>query len=301
MNTPSPKLIFIIPYRDRKEHKVFFQNYMKIVLEDYDPNDYMFYFVHQCDNRPFNRGAMKNIGFLATSRMYPNDYKDITFVFNDVDTIPYDKGVLNYETVDGVVKHFYGVKFALGGIFSIKGKDFEKTSGFPNFWAWGGEDNYMQHRCLSLGLRIDRSNFFPLQSPKILQMVEGLMRTISRTEAEMAFYKNTQDGINTIRNLSFILDNEYINVMQFDTLYDHKSYTFEQQNIQQENTIRFKTKGIRAAVNDELLRQQQPQQQQQPQRPQRQQQQRQQKGVIVRQNHSNNIPTIPLFFKNRFF
>ncbi len=60
-----PKLAFIVPYRDRKEHLTFFSVYMKHVLSDYDPKDYIVRFVHQKDGRPFNRGGMKNIGFLA--------------------------------------------------------------------------------------------------------------------------------------------------------------------------------------------------------------------------------------------
>ena len=245
--TIIPKLAFIVPYRDRKEHLTFFSVYMKHVLSDYDPKDYIVRFVHQKDARPFNRGGMKNIGFLEIKNEYPDDYQNITFVFNDVDTVPYDKNVIQYETRPGIVKHFYGVQFALGGIFSIKGVDFEKTNGFPNFWAWGGEDNYMQHRVLQSGLKIDRRNFFPLQSPQILQMVEGIMRTISRSEAEMVFYKTTNDGLNTIRNLNYEINNQdgdkcFIDVVGFETAYSHASNTYEEQNIHDEKRIKFKSR-----------------------------------------------------------
>ena len=260
-----PKFAFIVPYRDRKEHLTFFSVYMKHVLSVYDPKDYIVRFVHQKDGRPFNRGGMKNIGFLAIKNEYPNDYQNITFVFNDVDTVPYDKNVIQYDTRPGIVKHFYGVQFALGGIFSIKGADFEKTNGFPNFWAWGGEDNYMQHRVLQSGLKIDRRNFFPLQSPMILQMVEGIMRTISRSEAEMVFYKTTNDGLNTIKNLNYEFNNQdgdifFIDVINFDTAYNHTSNTYEEQNIHDEKRIKFKSRGIAAAAQDEKQRAQHQQQ-----------------------------------------
>ena len=107
---------------------------MKILLEDIT-EPYEIYFAHQCDNRPFNRGAMKNLGFIAIKNKYPNHYKDITFIFNDVDTFPGEKGMIDYITTPGIVKHYYGFNFALGGIFSICGADFEKAKGFPNFWG----------------------------------------------------------------------------------------------------------------------------------------------------------------------
>ena len=91
--TPSPatvpEIVFIVPYRNREEHKMFFTVYMKFLLEDMPPEKYRIFFVHQCDNRPFNRGAMKNIGFLAIRNMYPNEYKNITLVFLDVDNLPF--------------------------------------------------------------------------------------------------------------------------------------------------------------------------------------------------------------------
>jgi len=122
----TPKLVFIIPYRNRKEHKHFFLKYMDYLLEDWEKNDYQIFFIHQNDQRDFNRGALKNIGLYVIRTLYPNHYKKITIVFNDVDSLPYRKNLLNYETKKGTIKHFFGTKKTLGGIFSINAEDFEK-------------------------------------------------------------------------------------------------------------------------------------------------------------------------------
>ena len=151
-----PKIIFIVPYRNRENEKTHFSVYMKYIMEDYSLTDYEIYFIYQCDNRSFNRGAMKNIGFLVVKEKYPEYYKEITLVFNDVDTIPYKKNLLNYETNNNKVKHFYGFEFSLGGIFSIKGEDFERINGFPNFWGYGYEDNVINGRVLLNNMIIDR-------------------------------------------------------------------------------------------------------------------------------------------------
>ena len=73
-----PKRVVIVPYRVREVHKVKFLEHMNSYLSD--SNDWEIFFAHQCDNRPFNRGAMKNIGFLAIKRKYPGKY--IAFVTN---------------------------------------------------------------------------------------------------------------------------------------------------------------------------------------------------------------------------
>lgn len=240
----APKIIFIVPYRDRKEHKNFFTIYMKHIMEDIPKTDYEIYFAEQKDTRPFNRGGMKNIGFIAMKYKYPNDYKNITFVFNDVDTLPYTKNILHYETTPGVVKHFYGFKFTLGGIFSIMGEDFEKINGFPNFWSWGGEDNYMLKRVELAGLYLDRSNFFNILDRNILQMCDGVKKIICRKEAAYVVNLNSNDGLITIRNLNFEIKDEYVNVYFFQTNNDPTKLRFEEQDIVNETRIRLDKKDV---------------------------------------------------------
>lgn len=229
MSEQIPKIIFIVPYRDRKEHLEHFRSQMKIVLEDYDPADYRFLFSHQCDKRTFNRGAMKNIGFIAAKTMYPNDYKNITFVFNDVDCIPVRKNLINYETKQGIIKHFYGFTYTLGGIFSITGGDFERLNGFPNFWGWGYEDNMMQKRAEKGRIIIDRSTFFNINDiGNIIQLMHGNTRDMNKADFEK-FAVNTTDGIVNISGINYTIDNEasFLNITNFKTGYEEqKSETF---------------------------------------------------------------------------
>ena len=198
-----PKRVFIVPYRNRVQHKFFFSKYMSFILEDCD--DYEIYFSHQCDARTFNRGAAKNIGFLAIKEKYPNDYKDITFIFNDVDTIPFNK-IFDYQTTHGVVKHYYGFKYALGGIVVMKGADFERINGFPCFWGWGMEDNALQKRCDGYGLTVDRSVFYEIGSPEILQLFDGISRIISKKDPWRGENDDGVDGLRTIHQLKFAID-----------------------------------------------------------------------------------------------
>jgi hypothetical protein len=200
-----PKRIFIVPYRNRVQHKFFFCKYMSFILEDKD--DYEIFFSHQCDARTFNRGAVKNIGFIAARNKYPDHYKNITFIFNDVDTIPFNK-IFDYDTTLGVVKHYYGFKYALGGIVVMKGYDFERTNGFPCFWGWGMEDNVLQKRCDRLGIKVDRSVFYNIGSPEILQLFDGISRIISKKDPWRGEYDDGIDGLTTISQLKYTIDDK---------------------------------------------------------------------------------------------
>ena len=224
-----PNLVFIVPYRNRPQQQRFFTNYIRTIMHDRD--DYEFYFSTQTDERPFNRGATKNIGFLAIKNKYPEHYKKITFVFNDVDTLPYDKGILKYDTLPGSIKHFYGYTNALGGIVSIKGADFESINGFPNYWAWGKEDNVLQDRALSKKLLIDRSCFFPIGHPSILQLFDGLSRVIDKQGIKTARQDNGTNGLSSIRGVKYDIQGNDIFINSFDTQISHTTISYEKYNI----------------------------------------------------------------------
>ena len=97
-------------------------------MEDFvEDEDYAIYFVHQEDARPFNRGAIKNIGFIAMRK--DSDYyayKDIVFVFHDVDVMAYQKGLITYFVVqarDFRVSIIMVSMVYLGGIMAITGRN----------------------------------------------------------------------------------------------------------------------------------------------------------------------------------
>lgn len=212
-----PRIVFIVPYRDRKKSLDTFKSQMKMILEDTPEEDYEIYFSHQCDTRDFNRGAIKNIGFLVIKNKYPDHYKTITFVFNDVDTTPISKNLINYATTVGNIKHFYGFTFTLGGIVSVTGEDFEKMNGFLNLWSWGYEDNSLQRRANKHKINIDRTNFFRINSKEITQEQHGQYRTVNKDDFNI--YSNKVDeGIDTIFNIKYeITEDNFINVYEFST------------------------------------------------------------------------------------
>lgn len=229
MAIPIPQKVFVIPYRDREKDKAAFLENITKLLED-DPTPYEIYFAHQYDARPFNRGAMKNIGFLAIKDKYPTAYREMTFIFHDVDTYPSAKGLIDYNTTSGIVKHFYGYKFALGGMFAIKGADFEKTKGFPNFWGWGIEDNTMNDRCLAVGLTIDRSCFYDINDTKIVRTFDGFSRIISRKDS-LVYKTSTPDDILALRDVKWRLHqnaNIYmIHIYRFECTMNYRDQIYQ--------------------------------------------------------------------------
>lgn len=79
------RVCVIIPYRNREDHlSVFLKNFHPFLMQQ--NLEYKIIVVEQTADRPFNRGALFNIGFLEANKMEPWDY----FVLHDVDLLPID-------------------------------------------------------------------------------------------------------------------------------------------------------------------------------------------------------------------
>ena len=249
MSVNIPKYIFLIPYRNREPQKTHFSIYMNYIMEDYDESEYQIYFCHQNDNRPFNRGAIKNIGFIAMKQKYPNDYKNITFIFNDIDTIPATKKLLDFNTYKGVIKHYYGFEFTLGGIFSIKGEDFENIGGFPNFWGWGFEDKCIYNRAINNKVIVDRNNFYKVGDINILHIIDDPTKILTRkdcwridenSDTVKNIYKLSYEISNIEKNIS---SNKYIiDINYFECSYDINKELLYSQNIAIDKSVKKENK-----------------------------------------------------------
>lgn len=218
-----PDIVFIVPYRDRKPHRFAFTSIMKTIVKDLNCK---IIFSHQKDTRPFNRGAMKNTGFIYIKNTYPEYYKNITFVFHDIDVMPWRKEQFSYQTNIGIINHFYGFKRGLGGIFAVKGKDFEELNGFPNYWSWGLEDNVLKWRADKLGKKIIYNEFveYSEDNKNIIGLGHGWDRKINDKLEFRARYRMNEmiEGIKTlsqVRYTSINIDSLFIelNVNNFET------------------------------------------------------------------------------------
>ena len=226
-----PHTVFIIPYRNRPKEKESLDKFLTSLKKDrnWSDDDVKILYITQSDNKYFNRGAMKNIGFLYLRYIYPENYKQITLIFHDVDFHPSTTQLLNYSTKKGVVEHYYGFSHVLGGVFSIKAGDFEITGGFPNYWGWGLEDNVMYDRCKKHNLTVDRSNFFKIYDKNFLYVDDGdkdiNQKRISMREYYIYKYEKNET-FDDIKNIVFRSNGEQLMIEKFKTGRDYSKEEF---------------------------------------------------------------------------
>jgi len=109
----------------------------------------------------------------------------------------------------------------LGGIFAIKGCDFEKINGFPSLWGWGYEDTVIYNRALEHGIKINRDNFYKIGDHNILHLLDEFSKNISVKSKEDYHNNVIVDGLNTLHNVQFVFnyDTNMLDIDYFNCLY----------------------------------------------------------------------------------
>lgn len=160
------KLGVCVPYRNREEHMKIFVPYVSKFLEDRGI-EHTIYLAHQCDDKLFNRGLMKNI---AAKHAFDDgcDY----IVWHDIDMVPEDESC-DYSFPEGNPQHIavrisqsdYQLKYEeyFGGAVIFSKEQVERTNGYSNgYWDWGMEDDDLFWRCIQEGYakstRLDYTN-----------------------------------------------------------------------------------------------------------------------------------------------
>jgi hypothetical protein len=79
------------------------------------------------------------------------------------------------------------------------------------------EDKALQKRCDQAKLNTDRSVFYNIGSPEILQLFDGISRIISKKDSWREENDNGTDGLKTISNLRYMIDEKSDN--QYDNIF----------------------------------------------------------------------------------
>lgn len=187
--------VICIPYRNRKKQLDFFiENSVPIICEHL--SNTIFLIIEQSDTRPFNRGALLNVGF----DMYKNNTH--YFLTHDVDINPTRKCVKEFYTRDVDDEHVLGIYTSLhntlGGVIKITNSTIHKINGFPNnMWGWGAEDKALQNRAEFYNITKETNLMNDREHP------EYILRFANPKPSERCdLDKKTKYHYNTFKNIS---------------------------------------------------------------------------------------------------
>jgi hypothetical protein len=158
------RLAIVVPFRHRHEHLRSFVPHMLRYFERDKLDRHIRYEIHiveQADDSPFNRGALKNIGFATVRNRC--DY----VCFHDVDYLPVWSDYSFPEAPTRLIWHGLMASTTdrtrpqgapsretfFGGVVMFSNEHFEAIGGYPNcYWGWGAEDTELRMRCKLAGL-----------------------------------------------------------------------------------------------------------------------------------------------------
>jgi hypothetical protein len=184
-----PRLNMVVPYRAREAHlKLFVQTVRAYFARDKVDRDipYSDLIVEQENGLAFNRGALKNIGFVLGKGN--SDYT----CFHDVDYIPVwadyswsdaPLAIVWYGAETRPIRLSHrdrGVRHDLnkfyGGAALTPNELFEKANGYTNAnWGWGPDDLDLKHRFGAIGIEMGRrkGTFQPLDHDSEAYELDG--------------------------------------------------------------------------------------------------------------------------------
>src|SRR5882762_8396930 len=168
----APKrLNIVVPYRDREAHLNVFAPLVRAYFARDKIDKYIPYgvlIIEQEKGQPFNRGALKNIGFVLG-----RDQSDYT-CFHDIDYVPVwadyswsDAATCilwhGAETRPLSLKHpqrrigHIKMEEIHGGVVLTPNALFEQANGYANsYWGWGWEDSDLKCRYQTAGIAFTR-------------------------------------------------------------------------------------------------------------------------------------------------
>jgi hypothetical protein len=189
------KLALIVPYRDRQAHLDVFIPAIRKQLAS-EAIDYDIFVIEQLGDAPFNRGKIKNSGFVIAQ-----DYAWVCF--HDVDLVPISNSDYSIPCMPTRLCHATSKSKAimdtinLGGVILFLPDHFIQANGYNNdYWGWGFEDNDLTHRCVNLGLEIElRTAIYDHLPEQIATGPDELYAANKRNFSKLDFVGN---GLNTL-------------------------------------------------------------------------------------------------------
>jgi len=194
------RLNVVVPYRDREAHLRKFVPHLRAYFAR-DKVDreipYRVLIIEQEKGLPFNRGALKNIGFVLG-----REHSDYT-AFHDVDYLPIWADYTFVDALTPIV--WYGAEerpivpgqprvlrenmsMFFGAVVLASNELFALVDGFANsYWGWGPEDLDLAHRFMAKKIAPGRrkGTFFPLRHVNEGWQLNGIPTPISSVNTQL--------------------------------------------------------------------------------------------------------------------